>query len=239
MDAALSGDELVRSAGLPVSRTRDERGFLVGESEGALDLRPPGEHGRRGIQALFPPDRGEGGRPLVARAFGRRIVQIHDLTAGLGADAFRLARAGYSVRAWEREAAVFAVLVSGWQRACRLGHVSAEVAERLEFVRGEGRVCLSTIDGLDQGVYVDPMYPPSRRRSAKPRRDLQVLRALLGGQDDAAALVDSARARASRVVVKRPHHASPLVEGVSFELESKLVRFDVYVNPARIGEASG
>ena len=42
--------------------------------------------------------------------------------------------------------------------------------------------------------------------------------------------------------MKRPHHASPLVPGPDFEIESKLVRFDVYVNPARMtprAEAEG
>jgi hypothetical protein len=83
------------------------------------------------------------------------------------------------------------------------------------------------------------MYPPPRRSSAKPRRELQVLRALLGGQRDAADLVERAREKAARVVVKRPHHAEPLVPGASFEIETKLVRFDVYVNPKRMEAGSG
>ena len=45
------------------------------------------------------------------------------------------------------------------------------------------------------------------------------------------------RARVARVVVKRPHHAEPIVPGPSHTIESKLVRFDVYVNPARLSGA--
>jgi hypothetical protein len=44
-----------------------------------------------------------------------------------------------------------------------------------------------------------------------------------------------ARAAAARVVLKRPHHAPALASGASFVVESKLVRFDVYLDPSRMG----
>lgn len=216
--------------------------FLIGQSEGALDLRPPGEHARRGIQSVFPPDKepsGRGGKssgrnPLI-RAFGKRPIEVLDLTAGLGGDAYRLARAGHRVRAFERAAPVFLLLASGWARAQARGSVPAEIAERLAFFHGDGRDALaSDSTGSDRGIYIDPMYPPPKRRSAKPRRELQVLRALLGGQTDAEALVAFARTRAARVVVKRPHHASPLAAGASHQVETKLVRFDVYLDPSLV-----
>lgn len=215
--------------------------FLIGEHAGALDLRPPGAHDRPGIQAVFPPDTratapaGASKNPLV-KAFGRHIRQVFDLTAGLGADAYRLAEAGYRVRAFERDPVVFSVLESGWLRACRERRVSSEVIERLSFAQGEGGEQIATIDDLDVGVYIDPMYPPPKRKSAKPKRELQVLRALLGEQTDAGALVAMARERAARVVVKRPHHADALLAGANHQIETKLVRFDVYLNPKRMGE---
>ena len=175
--------------------------------------------------------------PLV-RAFGKRVDGILDLTAGLGGDAFRLAQAGHRVRGYERNAAIYAVLASGWERALRLGAVPPLIAERLNFFHGEGGDQIGSLDRANLGVYVDPMYPPPRRRSAKPRRELQVLRALLGGQVDAVSLVERAREKAARVVVKRPHHADPLVVGANFEIETKLVRFDVYVNPERMEAVS-
>ncbi|MAG33551.1 MAG: 16S rRNA methyltransferase [Deltaproteobacteria bacterium] len=219
-----------------------EKMFVLGVRDGALDLRPPGEAGRPGIRADFPPDRGHrsarrhtsGAANLLVRAFGRRVDRIFDLTAGLGADAYRLAGAGYRVQAVERHPAVFALLASGWARACEQGAVPAEVASRLEFVSGEAESALRKLAGADLGVYLDPMYPPPRRRSALPKREIQVLRQLVGLQDGVDRLIDLARARAARVVVKRPHHAEPLASGVSFELESKLVRFDVYVNPEKM-----
>jgi hypothetical protein len=59
---------------------------------------------------------------------------------------------------------------------------------------------------------------------------------LLGEQGDAGKLVLRAKERVARVVVKRPHHASPLVERPSHVIESKLVRFDVYINPSLMSE---
>ena len=211
-------------------------GFLVSSRDGVLDLRPPLEHERPGIRALFPPDRGGDAKNPLIRAFGKRIDAIHDLTAGLGGDAYRLARAGYRVRAMEREPVIYALLASAWEDANESGAVPTDVAARLMFSRAEGANEIDAIEGMNQGVYIDPMYPPPRRASAKPRRELQVMRALLPPQQDAKQLVERARERAARVVVKRPPHAESLVEGPSHVIESKLVRFDVYVNPALMTE---
>lgn len=220
-----------------------EDAFVLVAREDALDLRPPGEAARPGIQATLPPDfassprrsrRSHRAHPLV-RAFGSRVTQVLDATAGLGADAYRLAESGLSVRAFERHPVVYALLVSAWDRAQARALVPEAVAARLELVWGDAADAVEIIRELDVGVYLDPMYPAPRKRSALPKRELQVLRQLLGeGTAEAARLLERARERAARVVVKRPHHAPPLAPGASFQLESKLVRFDVYTNPARM-----
>lgn len=216
-------------------------GFALVEAGGCLELRPPGEAARPGIRAHFPPDRPSPDRrahPLV-RAFGKQPMAILDLTAGLGADAYRLAAAGHRVRACERDPALYCLLVTGWEEAQRSGAVPAAVAARLEFVHAEAADRIASIEldhaGMSVGAYLDPMYPPPKRASALPRRELQVLRRLLGESEDPPALLAAARARAARVVVKRPHHAPPLADGASFVVESKLVRFDVYLDPRRMG----
>ena len=210
---------------------RSERGTV-------LDLRPPGEHARPGVRAVFPPDRGGSGPNPLVRAFGHDARKMpatcHDLTAGLGGDAYRLARAGYRVEGFERDPVVFALLESAWRAA---EGVPAEITERLSFREGDGRHAVEALDALDHGVYLDPMYPPPKRASAKPRRELQVLRSWLAPDTDTRPIVETARARVARVVVKRPHHAEPIVPGPSHTIESKLVRFDVYVNPARLSGA--
>ena len=141
------------------------------------------------------------------------------------------------MRACERDPALFCLLSTGWDAARRSGRVPEAVAARLEFVHAEAAGLLAAIDGdgFGVGAYLDPMYPPPRRASALPRRELQVLRRLLGEAGDPVALLAAARARLARVVVKRPHHAPPLAGGASFVVESKLVRFDVYLDPRRMG----
>lgn len=232
--------EILSELGIDFDACPPEDSFVLVEREGRLDLRPPGEATLPGIQSVFPPDHGRpsGGRNPLVRAFGKNIDTIFDLTAGLGGDAYRLAAAGHRVVAFERHPAVYAVLISGWKTDCVAGRVSTEIAGRLEFSHAESAAMLGRIDRPNTAVYVDPMYPPPRRSKALPRRELQVLRQLLGDENDAAKIVEAARLRSVRVVVKRPHRAPPLVPDVSFEIISKLVRFDVYVNAEKLGDAA-
>ncbi len=224
--------ELLSELGIDLDSGRTGKSFVLVERDGRLDLRPPGESAVAGIQSAFPPDHGRasGARNPLVRAFGKRSGTIFDLTAGLGSDAYRLALAGHRVFAYERHPAVFAVLITGWMRDCASGRVPVDVAERLEFTHVESADMLARIDQPSSAIYLDPMYPLPRRSKALPRRELQVLRQLLGEDEDASEIVEAARLRAARVVVKRPHRAPPLAVGPSFEIATKLVRFDVYVN---------
>lgn len=224
---------LLRSHALPLATGDEREAFVLVEVEGRLELRPPAERDRAGIAAEFPPERFPSRareHPLV-RAFGRAKRRILDLTAGLGADAYRLAAAGHRVTGCERSPVVHALLASGWQHACAAGRVPDAIRTRLDFVYGEGLERLDATTEPELGVYLDPMYPPPRRASALPRRELQILRRFIGPDGDAGALVALARARTARVVVKRPHHAPPLLPGAQHVVESKLVRFDVYLGP--------
>jgi 16S rRNA (guanine1516-N2)-methyltransferase len=231
---------LLRALGIALDPRPPEEAFVLVERDGRLDLRPPGEAATDGIQAIFPPDRGRSttGRNPLVRAFGRSIETIFDLTAGFGSDAYRLAEAGHRVYASERHPAIYAVLITGWTMDRASGRVSSEIAERLSFSHGDGEDMLARIDRPNIGVYLDPMYPQPRRSKALPRRELQVLRKLLSEKEDAVRLLEAARERAARVVVKRPHRAQPLVPGASFEVATKLVRFDVYINPNRMEDAA-
>ena len=225
--------QLLVQLAIEIVSEADDSAFTLVEREGRLELRPPGEADRPGIQADFPPVRiqGRGGRNPLVRAFGKEPGPIFDLTAGLGADAYRLARAGHRVLACERHPAVYALLATGWARDCELGRIDRDLAKRLIFLQKEGVDMLDRIDSSRCGVYLDPMYPSPRRIRSLPKRDLQVLRQLLGDSEDAAELTERARSRSARVVVKRPHRAPPLLPDVSFEVSTKLVRFDVYLDP--------
>lgn len=233
--------ELLARLGIEQTAVGPEDAFQLVERGGRLELRPPDEVDRPGIAARFPPDKhsapSAGARGPLTKAFGKHVHSVLDATLGLGADAYRLAEAGYSVEAWERDPTVFALCASAWEAARADGAIPEGVASRLMLAWGESRSALRDFAGTDRGLYFDPMYPAPKKASSLPKRPLQILRRLLGDASDeerAAALVESARPLFSRVVVKRPHHAPPLATGAAFEVETKLVRFDVYLNPERM-----
>ena len=78
-------------------------------------------------------------------------------------------------------------------------------------------------------VYLDPMYPP-RSKSALPKKEMRILRRLIGDNPDAGGLLEVARRVARyRVVVKRTPRAPALAPAPTMSYRSKLARYDVYV----------
>ena len=106
-------------------------------------------------------------------------------------------------------------------------------------VPGDAISELNALQAKPDVVYLDPMYPPRRKKSALAKKEMQVLRTLVGDDPDAKQLFEVARKIATeRVVVKRPVYAEPIVAKPSMSYESKLVRFDVYLTSlAKAGDA--
>ena len=78
-------------------------------------------------------------------------------------------------------------------------------------------------------VYLDPMFP-LRKRSALAKKEMRVLRRLVGDDEDAGELLEVARRAARRrVVVKRTPEAPPLAAAPTMSYRGKLVRYDVYL----------
>ena len=73
------------------------------------------------------------------------------------------------------------------------------------------------------------MFPPKRKKSAAVKKEIRLLRALVGDDPDAVDLLAiSRRVALQRVVVKRPDDALPLTPDPSMSISGKLVRYDVY-----------
>lgn len=169
----------------------------------------------------------------LARAIGPDTRTVVDATAGLGHDAVLLACMGFEVTAIERSPVVAALLEDGLRRAMANPALALAIGDRLHVVVGEAKDVLPAIDPPPDAVYVDPMYPPKRRKSALARKHIRLVRAIVGDDPDAAELVRVARAIAlRRVVVKRPHHAPPLAGPPDLEFGGKLARYDVYLSKA-------
>jgi 16S rRNA (guanine1516-N2)-methyltransferase len=166
-------------------------------------------------------------------ALGPRTVVL-DATAGLGRDAFRLAALGATVVAAERSPVLAVLLEDGLRRAGRDPALAACLGGRLSVRASDARELLGGAWAPDV-VLIDPMYPDAGR-SALPHGEMQVLRRLLGPDEDADALFCAARSAArGRVVVKRHVRDPPLGgEPPTRSVPGRSTRFDVYLaGPAR------
>lgn len=168
-------------------------------------------------------------RQPLARALGRKTRTVVDATAGLGQDAARLAAAGYRVIAIERHAAVAALLRDGLRRAQRDPPLARVLGDRLTVLYGDARAILPGLHPRPDAVYIDPMFPSKRRASAAARKELRLLRELVGADADARELLEVGLRCAPRVVVKRPDDAAPLAPEPTVSFPGKLVRYDVYL----------
>jgi 16S rRNA (guanine1516-N2)-methyltransferase len=179
------------------------------------------------------------GQPL-ARAVGMPASRprVLDGTAGLLCDAVLLVGLGATVTALERSRVLFQLAADGVRRAILSPEAGPVVRDRLQLVHADTRDFLrqSRHDGRFDVIYLDPMYPESAK-TALPRKEIQLLRALLGpGEGDAAELLDLALlAGVPRVVVKRPLRAPPLRPGVMHRFAGKVMRFDLYLPGTRAG----
>ncbi len=166
----------------------------------------------------------------LARAMGKHSQTILDATAGLGHDAALLACMGFEVTAVERSPVVAALLQDGFRRAMLDPELRAALHDRLKIMHADARDLLSQHNNSFDAVYIDPMFPPKRKHSALAKKEIRLVRQIVGDDDDATELLATARTHCKRVVVKRPTSAPHLHDSPTSSIESKLVRYDVYVS---------
>ena len=166
----------------------------------------------------------------LARAVGRQSSRVLDLTSGFGSDSSLLAGMGYQVDCRERHPIIYALLQDALGRAAQHPLYSKTLSNNIRLKLGDAKdVGPSFLQAFD-AVYVDPMYPPKKSKAAPPRR-AQLLQMIAGEDLDQHNLFLWVREHAKRMVVKRPRHASPaLEEAPHHQVESKMVRWDVWLN---------
>ncbi len=169
-------------------------------------------------------------RQPLARAVGARVRRIVDATAGLGQDALLLAAMGYEVIALERSPVVAALLRDGVARAQHDQRLARLIGDRLRVLNVEARELIPQLRPRPDTIYIDPMFPPKRRRSALPPKRVRWLRDLVGDDADAAELAELClRFADKRVVIKRADDAPALLPAPNLSYRTKLVRYDVYL----------
>ena len=167
-------------------------------------------------------------RQPLARAIGKKTRTVVDATAGYCQDALLLALMGFHVTAIERSPVVAALARDGLRRFT--ADTGTKLDQLLHFLDGDARTILPLTSTRPDVIYLDPMFPAKRRKSAAVKKEMRVLRDLVGDDPDALALLEiSRRVALDRVVVKRPDDAPPLAPGPSMSMPGKLVRYDVYL----------
>lgn len=186
---------------------------------------------------------------LNHRGFKPKVL---DLTAGLGRDSFVLASLGASLMMLERNPVVFTLLEDGLTRAReqtldkdnddeRGESDLADILSRISSVDQDAKIYLQQLRETFEVdatypdiiypdvIYIDPMFP-SREKSGKVKKEMQLFHQLVGADDDGSELLPLALEKAKyRVVVKRPAHAPFLAETPpGYSLKGKSTRFDIY-----------
>lgn len=155
---------------------------------------------------------------------------IFDATAGLGGDGFVLACLGCKVILNERSAVIAALLEDGLFRAESTLQTREIVQNRIVLMQGDSQENLQQLNHHPYTIYLDPMYPHSPK-SALNKKEMRMIRDIVGDDTDSSQLLETALNYASnRVVVKRPKGAEHLSEHTpSHSIQMKNSRFDVYL----------
>ena len=174
-------------------------------------------------------------QPLL-KAIGsvQESPMVLDLTAGFCKDAFLIALKGHQVVAFERNQEVATWVLDGFKRARESKKI--DFLDRLDFRFGDAFEELARINEQFDVLYLDPMYP-QRDTSALPKKEMQVLRQLLGTDEKSMAEVDEETQKLlvlalqktkRKVILKRPLWAEALMKP-RHTFEGKLSRFDLYI----------
>ncbi len=239
------GDALAQRLGVPRISRIPERGSALIVSENGLSLLSLDDQGmamRVGVdftsgnwQRRIASVR----RERIIRAMGRKAdsaTMIIDATGGLGRDSFLLAAAGFQVRVVERNPLLAALLEDGLLRAGE-SQVTREISARISLTCGDACHYLERQQHRADIVYLDPLFP-AQKKSAKVKKELQVIREIADRDDDPTRLFAAAfKAAAGRVVVKRPQQGPWLNNRPpSYCVSGKIVRFDIYLKMAQSAE---
>lgn len=171
------------------------------------------------------------GQEWLIRSLGGspQEIKVIDATAGLGVDAFVMASYGYDVTMIEQSPILHALLQDGLYRLQQ----ETDKFSNLKLINANSIDHLQALssDLYPEVIYLDPMFP-ERKKTALVKKELRIVRDLVGDQHNDAELFSVAKSTAkNRVVVKRPTDAPTLTaEKPTFSYEGKTCRFDVYIN---------
>lgn len=232
--------KLASELGLPViERNADQlkhHPFFLSYRDDALKLLDQQSLKKGGLSVEIEPRPGEQHsypapkKDLLAHAVGKKTQSIVDATCGWAQDSLALFRMGYQVTCIERSPIMAALIADGLQRLANKDWVLKRQLTVPNLLVGNAIELLEQLPEQAECVYLDPMFPPKRKKSAATRKSMAILRDILGDDLDRHQLFEAAMAAAGkRVVVKCPDDAEPLGGQPSMSYSGKLLRYDVYL----------
>lgn len=166
----------------------------------------------------------------LAQALGRKTKTVVDATAGWGQDSLAMFRMGYDVISIERSPVMAALLADGFNRLANMDWLRQLNLLPPKLLVGNAVEVLGQLPMPPDCIYLDPMFPPKRKKSALAKKSIMMLRDLVGADFDKSQLFSAAlAATGKRVVVKSPDYAEPLGGKPSESFSGKLLRYDVYL----------
>ncbi len=170
---------------------------------------------------------------LLFKALGqpKSSLNVLDLTCGLAIDAVHFASLQAQVTSLERNPILYFLLKQA-QKKCvqdRIQKINIQFSNALTFLQQN-----EDLHRRFDAVYFDPMYPEKKKKSAKPRKEMQLFRNFVGDDQDAEEVFQQmTRTEVPRLIVKRPNNSEILnctspsyLKPIVYQ--GKLVRYDVY-----------
>lgn len=231
----IQGQQLCQDYGFALMHTPPPQGVYLCLDEHGLSLRHADKKGQVSVNFVsgsLDYRRQKGGGELINKAINHKHNHtVWDFTGGLGRDAFIMASSGLTVTVFERHPAVAALLADGLQRAAAAPELASIMANitlhHLDVFAPD--LAWANIGPRPDVVYLDPMYPDSKK-SAAVKKEMAYFHELVGAGDDAGNLLPLALGLAKkRVIVKRPrlgewlNHIEP-----AYQYLGKSTRFDGY-----------
>ncbi|MCK5191988.1 MAG: class I SAM-dependent methyltransferase, partial [Methylococcales bacterium] len=145
-------------------------------------------------------------------------------------DSLHIFRMGYELRCIERSPVMVELLNDGFKRLAQQDWVKNIAINVPELISGNAIEVLSNLDVMPECIYIDPMFPPKRKKSALAKKSMTILRDLLGDDEDKEQLFATAiQVAKKKVIVKSPDYAEPLAGKPNESFSGKLLRYDVYL----------
>lgn len=165
------------------------------------------------------------------QALGKKTQRVIDATGGWGGDALLMCTQGYEVVIFERQLIMATLMREAFKRLAKSEWALRNDVRIPQVKHADAISDLNYLLYPSDCVYLDPMFPSKRKKSAASNKRMQLLQWLVGEDTDASELALSAVAAGyPRVAIKRPDYAAPLVEKPDAQFSSKLLHYDVYLS---------